>query len=487
MTASRIFLYLCLSFVAGIFIGPIFFPLQPLLLGFLILGVFLTSVPLSLNFKKKAVFVCAGFCLLFLALGVWRHQQVLSDIPQIKEENVSFTAIVIKDPDIRETSIKLTLRGVGDPLIEGKILVTTSRYPEYQYGERLKITGKLETPPVFDGFNYRDYLKKDGIFAVMSWPKIEVLGAGAGNPVMSLLLSFKNKFKESIRRFISPPESGILEALVFGDEGGISKEWREKLNFTGTRHIAAVSGMNISIITILVLNVFLGLGLWRKQAFYFSAGLIVLYILTIGAPASAVRAGIMGGIFLFAQYLGRLSSASRAVVFAAAMMLFFNPLLLRLDIGFQLSFLAILGIIYLQPSFTKWLKHLPDFKFFPLRATLAATLSAQIFTLPVLIYNFGYMPVLSPVANILIVPLLAPITIIIFIFGLASMFFWPLGYVLSWPVWLAIAYLTSVIDVFSKFPFASLVITNIHWSCLLLSGMILGFLAWRLNKKPKVW
>jgi len=305
--------------------------------------------------------------------------------------------------------------------------------------------------------------------------------------IPDLIISFKNKFKESIRRFISPPQQGILEALVFGDEGGISKEWRDKLNFTGTRHIAAVSGMNISIITILVFNAFLGLGFWRKQAFYFSGVLIVLYILMIGAPASAVRAGIMGGILLCSQYLGRLSSAGRAVVFAATLMLFLNPLLLRLDIGFQLSFLAILGIIYLQQSFTKWLKHLPDPKFFPLRATLAATLAAQVFTLPILIYNFGRIPILSPIANILIVPFLAPITIIIFAFGLASMIFWPLGYVLSWPVWLATTYLVSVIDVFSKLPFASLAITNIHWYWLPVFGLVLGFSAWRLNKKPKIW
>jgi len=286
----------------------------------------------------------------------------------------------------------------------------------------------------------------------MSWPKIEVLGKGEGNPIMHLLLSFKNKFKESIRRFISPPESGILEALVFGDEGGISKEWRDKLNFTGTRHIAAVSGMNISIITLLILNAFLGLGFWRKQAFYFSASLLVLYILMIGAPASALRAGIMGGILLYAQYLGRLSSATRAVVFAATIMLFFNPLLLRLDIGFQLSFLAVLGIIYLQPKLNKWLKRLPDPKMFPLRAALASTLAAQIFTLPILIYNFGRVPIFSPVTNVLIVPFLAPITIIVFAFGLASMIFGPLGYVLSWPVWLSLSYLTNIIDVFSKLP-----------------------------------
>ncbi len=452
MTKSQVFRYFCLSFVGGIFINSIFLLPQMLLLGFLIFGLILISVPSSLNFKKRAGFVVAGFCLMFLVAGVWRHQTVLLKIPQIKEENVNFTAIVVEDPDIRETSTGLTLKEAEPQSIGGKILVIIWRYPEYRYGDKLKITGKLQAPPVFEGFNYRDYLKKDGVFAIMNWPEIEVVGSSYGNLASEALFSFKNKFKESIRRFISPPESGILEALVFGDESGISKEWKDKLNFTGTRHIAAVSGMNISIIASLILNFLLAVGFWRKQAFYFSAVLLVLYILMIGAPASAVRAGIMGGILLYSQYLGKLSSAGRSLVFAATLMLFLNPLLLMLDVGFQLSFLAVLGIIYLQPRFLKWLRKIPEPKIFPLKSTLAATFAAQVFTLPILIYNFGYVPILSPAANILIVPFLAPLTILLFIFGLSSIIFWPLGYILSWPVWLSLSYITSVIDIFSKFP-----------------------------------
>src|SRR4030042_3626608 len=145
-------------------------------------------------------------------------------------QNITLIGIVSDEPDIREKSIKLTVKVEN---IEGKILVTTNRYPEYQYGDKLKITGKLETPPIFEGFNYKEYLKKEGIFSVMSWPEIEVVGQGFGNPAMKLLFSFKNKFKETARTFISPPEVGILEALIFGDEGNISKIWKDKLNFTG--------------------------------------------------------------------------------------------------------------------------------------------------------------------------------------------------------------------------------------------------------------
>jgi competence protein ComEC len=164
-------------------------------------------------------------------------------------------------------------------------------------------------------------------------------------------------------------------------------------------------------------------------------------------------------------------------------MLFLNPLLLRLDIGFQLSFLAMIGMIYLQPIFSDFLKKIPNFKYFPLRTTLSATLSAQVFTLPILIYNFGYIPLISPITNILIVPFLAPITILIFIFGLSAIIFYPLGFISSLPTWFSLTYLTKVIDIFAKLPFASLKIENTHWIFLVISYLILGIIAWRLNKK----
>jgi len=489
MTASKIFLYFCLSFIGGIFISSTldFLPgsKEILLLPGLISGILLISV--FWRYKKPVVI---GFSILFLVLGIWRYQQVESGIMNNElrrfndlDQKIAIIGIISKEPGIRESSTKLVIK---PEKIDGKVLVTTWRYPEYKYGDKLKITGYLKTPQAFEDFNYKDYLAKDGIYSVVDWPKIEVIGSGFGNLAMNSLFSFKNKFKETVRQFIAPPREGILEALVFGDEENISKEWKAKLNFTGTRHIAAVSGMNITIISALLLNFLLALGFWRSQAFYFSIILLVLYILMIGAPASAIRAGIMGGLLLAAQHFGRLSAVSRTIVFASTFMLFLNPLLLRLDVGFQLSFLAMIGLIYLQPVFSDFLKKIPNPGFFPLRTTLSATLSAQVFTLPILIYNFGYIPLISPITNILIVPFLAPITILIFIFGIAGIIFWPLGYILSWPTWLCLTYIVSIVDWFSQVSWSSLVLKDIHWFWLMISYIILGVITWRLQESQKL-
>ncbi len=497
MTPSKIFLYFCLSFIGGIFISSIFInklgflTLHIILYAGLILGILLIT---TLWIHKKLVVI--GFCILFLVLGIWRHQSSLEQLVKSKlqifnntEENITLIGIVVAEPDVKEKSaqLKIEVKNISDLSVNGRVLVSNLKYPEYKYGDKLKISGKLKTPSEnVNGFNYKNYLQKDGIYSVMDFPKIELIGSGFGNPMMQPLFSFKNKFKETARNFISPPQEGILEALVFGDEENIPKEWKEKFNLTGTRHITAVSGMNITIIASLLLSFALSLGLWRQQAFYLSMFLLLIYILMIGAPASALRAGIMGGILLLAQYFGRMSAASRAVVFAAAFMLYVNPLLLRLDVGFQLSFLAILGIIYLQPIVAHWFKKIPNFKFFPLRTTLSMTIAAQIFTLPVLVYNFGYIPLTSPVSNLLIVPFLAPITILIFIFGMAGMVFWGLGLILSWPVWLSLNYITGIINWFSKIPWASLSLEDVFWLWLVVFYLVLGILTWRLQEKEKL-
>jgi competence protein ComEC len=143
-------------------------------------------------------------------------------------------------------------------------------------------------------------------------------------------------------------------------------------------------------------------------------------------------------------------------------------------------------MIYLQPFFSDFLNKIPNPKFFPVRTTLSATLSAQVFTLPILIYNFGYLPLTSPFTNILIVPFLAPLTILIFIFGVGGMIFSVFGWILFWPVWLVLTYITGIIGWFSKFFFASLRLENVHWAWLIISYLILGFLTWRIQEKQKL-
>lgn len=491
MTKSKIFFYFCFSFIGGIFLSSITTISQIYMLGILILGLILISV-----FWEYKKFVVIGFCILFVVAGVWRHQIALLKIEdnELRKFNdldqiATIVGVVRDEPDVREKSIKLIIEteSFNENKIKGKVLVTVWRYPEYQYGDKLKIIGKLETPKEIEDFNYPGYLAKDGIYSISYFPKIELLERGNYRgltpSIYAEILKFKNKLRESIYQNLSPPQSSILGAIILGDKRKISEEWKEKLNITGVRHITAISGLHVTVLTTILMTLLIGLGLWRQQAFYFTIILITLFILMTGLQPSAIRAGIMGGLFLLAQYLGKMNVSSRAIVFAGAVILVQNPLLLKLDVGFQLSFLAVMGIIYLAPIFQDWLKFIPEEKFINLRSILVMTLSAQIFTLPILIYNFGRMSLVAPITNILILPAIYWIMIFGFIFAILGVISPILGLIFSFPGWLLLTYLTKVVDFFSKIPLAYKTFENVHWIWLSISYLILGFITWRLQER----
>ena len=494
MSSSKIVLYLCLSFIGGIFVAS-FLNVPSLIIGELfILGIFY-----SLFFFKQKSILVFGFCLIILAFGILRYQIALNNFENAElknfidfPESIQILARVAKEPDARENNINLTvnteellINKIGIPM-EGKILITTERYPEYQYGNKLEITGLLKTPPVFEDFNYKDYLRKEGILAVMSYPEISQRFSEIGilPAIYAKVLSFKNKLRETINQNLSPPQRSILAAVILGDKKNISKEWKDKLNKTGVRHITAVSGMHIIILTSILMTLLIALGFWRGQAFYLTIGIIFLYILMIGFQPSAVRAVIMASLFLLAQKIGRISYSQRAIIFAGALMLIQNPFLLKDDVGFQLSFLAIMGIIYLLPIFQKWLKFIPQGRYLNLRNILGMTFSAQVFTLPILIYNFGYFSLVSPLSNILIVPILSYVMASGFIFSLIGIFWQFSGWILSFPCWFLLTYITKVIDLLYQLPFISVQL-KISWQWIFVFYLTLGYFVWRLKERER--
>jgi len=503
---------------------------QPLQLVFLIFGIALISVfwrhrrfekssflLKSGRINKKVVFI--GFCFIFLFFGIWRQQLAELRITNNKlriynnsGKDVVLKGIISREPDAREKNTKLTIK--PDKINgkkfkgKGKILATVNRYPEYRYGDKLEIVGKLEIPPAFKGFNYKNYLKKEGIYSVIYNPKVKLLErgkyTGLTRAIYAKILQFKNKLRKSVYQNLSPPQSLILGAMILGDKSRMPESLKEKLNIAGVRHITAVSGMHIVILSGVLMSLLLALGLWRGQAFYLSIIFIFLFIIMTGAQPSGIRAGIMGGIFLLGQKIGRKSVNFRAILIAAALMLAINPLLLLNDAGFQLSFLAAMGIIYLAPIFKNWLKLIQRYfslksgagfvsrflekskRLIALEEIMAMTFAAQVFTLPLLVYNFGRISLAALLTNILIIPVVYWIMVFGFVFGLAGILWQPLGWVFSFPAWFLLTYLIKVVDWFSSFSWSSLTIENVHWIWLAISYLILGVSVYWLNKKQRL-
>ncbi len=431
----------------------------------------------------KASNILVFACLIFIIVVFFVSPSLLKKrTPYLNQGEGIFTGKIIKEPDKRSSNTKYTIQ-----IEKEKILVTTGVYPEYQYGDVLEIKGELEEPMVFEDFNYKNYLAKDGIYYVVYYPEIKVLQRNKGNFIYQAIFKFKNKIKQGVEKIMPFPEVSILQAITLGYKQALSDETKETLNITGIRHIVAISGMHIVILSWITMYLLIVIGLWRGQAFYFAVALMILFIIMIGAPASAVRAGIMGGILLLGEKIGRLRNSGRIAVFAGSIMLVFNPLLLRYDVGFQLSFLAVLGIIYIKPIFDKWIEKWQKKQ--EISSTLhiiTMTLAAQIATLPILIYNFGRISFISPLANVLIVPLLPFIMSLGLAFNIGTII-WPfLGKILVWPLYIGLAYITHLTNFLSQIPFAAKEIVNIHWAWLIGYYILLVGFIWLYKKKTKL-
>jgi competence protein ComEC len=443
---------------------------------------------------------------LFLLLGFWRfdivwravHDNELARAGQNNTVGI-FSAVVVDDPVFAAAGQQIIVRPQGTP---GKILITATIYPEYQYGDLLKISGTLEAPQAFDGFDYPDYLAKSGIYATMRQPEIEKIASGKGNVIIAFLFGAKHKLEQGIEQSMPSPQDNLLEAILFGDQAKLSgcsakesqvaadagnkcAKLKEQFNIAGLRHLAAVSGEHVTIMAGVLMALLIGVGLWRGQAFWGTLAFIWLFIAMIGLPASAVRAGIMGTLMLLAQKIGRPADAFRIVVMAATLMVLQNPLVLRFDAGFQLSFLAVVGMVFLAKPIEMRLKFFPKTSWLDLRGALSATLSAQALTLPIQIYSFGYVSTYAIFANLLAAPVVPFITIFGFALALIGVISTWLAWLVMFPMWLALSYLLFIAKVFTGFPGSSFQTQAPFWLIAAIY-LVVGIFIYHLKQKQRL-
>jgi competence protein ComEC len=511
MTSSKVLFYFCVSFIAGIFLESFFRLSQAFLWAFLFIGLLVIFFAVNvrnevtkqsreygllrrLRAPRNDEIIVAGFCLLFFTIGVLRMQisefNVAND--KLSELNgtgkIVLTGVINADPKVGDTSQRLEV-----DVLNSTILVTTGRYPEYNYLDEIKLTGKLEAPVAYDDFNYKNYLLPHHIYSVMSFPKIEAAGYVKENFLLTVygkILKTKSKMKEAIQKNILPPEGALLQAMVLGDKGQMPQDLKNNLSATGLSHVAAVSGMHVAVLTIILMSFLLAAGLWRQQALCVTIIFICFYVVMVGLPASAIRASIMGIIVLLGQSLGRQTKTARIIFLAASLMLLQNPLLLIYDVGFQLSFLAVLGIIYFEPILGMFFRSLSKRLFLTdaedkqqnILDIFAVTISAQIFTLPVIVFNFGIVSLSAPLTNLLVVPFVSYVMFFGFLSAVSGIFWGWLSWILSVPCYFLLSYFVWVASFFSK-PWAKVLFQNVSWIWLLLSYVIIFSLTWFLNKK----
>jgi competence protein ComEC len=187
---------------------------------------------------------------------------------------------------------------------------------------------------------------------------------------------------------------------------------------------------------------------------YAGAFSIILFAIMTGASSTTVRASIMALVVILARGVGRRYDVVRGLTLAASVMVLQNPRILVFDIGFQLSFLATLALIYVSPIVTEWLAFIPER--FGLREILVTTVATQVFTLPFILYSMGEISIISLVTNVLVLPCVSPAMFSGFMVGLLG-FMHP---VIAFPAIavtnVILTYMIAVVGFFGPLPFSAL-------------------------------
>lgn len=439
MTKSKIFLYILLSFLTGVFLASVLvLPYENgEILKFLIGGIAVFGIiSLALFWRKSNKFLI-GFFILFFAFGIFWYQ---SDI-QNSQKGVSdffdkkIKGVIVEDPEFKNDKADYILKTDSGL----KILIQTMRYPEYEYGDEISVEGKIEEPKNFDDkFDYKSYLARDNIYFLSKNPRITLLSKNNGSQILKQLYGFKNKLEGIFRQILPEPHASLLAGVTLGSKSDLPRNILDDFSRTGTSHIVALSGYNISAISLFIMFVLGYFMISRSISFWVSLLTIVMFVLMTGASASAVRAAVMGILILIASQQGRLYTAKNALVFAGAVMVFLNPKILRFDVGFQLSFMAVLGLILLSPWIEGKIKNMPEI--FGIKKALIATLSAQIFVLPLILYYFGAISWMSPLVNILIFPAVPMAMLLGFAGAFAGLIFLPFAKIFLWPAWVFLSW-----------------------------------------------
>ncbi len=315
-----------------------------------------------------------------------------------------------------------------------KILALFPRYPEVAYGDIVRFRGKIEKPA---SASYGDYLLKEGIVGISKFPVVEAIG-GKRTDYRSYLFDFRNEVSEVFSKALPQKEGTFMSGILLGGTSGFSDDFKNDMKMSGTTHLVALSGYNISVIASGAM-VALSFLLPRWWSFGITSLILFLFVAMTGAEASVVRAAIMGFIMLLADESGRLYNVRNIILLAGTAMVLVNPRILIFDVGFELSFLALIGIVYLKPALVSRMKFLEKPGFGGWKDGLATTVSAQTAVLPILLTNFGYFSPISLVSNTLILGLI-PFTMGLgFLTALLGLLWSQLAFIAGW---LALPFLT---------------------------------------------
>ncbi len=452
----------------------------------------ITQLTAQLNLNKPTIL---PVMILAVSLGAIRYQVAQ---PTITPETIAYynnqateyqvEGVLVEPPDVRDSYTNLRLRVEQIRTVDeyqftpvhGLLLARVHQNASWQYGDRIRLQGHLETPPEDEDFSYRDYLARQGVYSYMPIASAGLLQHGQGNPLLTIIYKFQQQALGVVYRLFPDPEASLMAGILLGVQAGIPQEVQEAFRLTGTSHIIVISGFNITIIAAMFSLLFSHLLGERRGALVAAIG-IGFYTLLVGANPAVVRAAILGLLTLLGHQVGRQQSGLNSLAFVAALMALFTPSVLW-DVSFQLSFAATLGImLYAEPFTQGFINFAARFISAEKAERLAGpvgeyfilTLAAQLTALPFLLYYFQRLSLTSLIANPLILPAQPPLMILGGMAVLSGLVFQPLGQLFAWAAWPFTAFTIRVVEWLASIPHGSIPLGQVAVPLILLFYVVL--------------
>jgi competence protein ComEC len=325
--------------------------------------------------------------------------------------------------------------------LDSKVIIFAPLFPLVKKSQIVKVEGCFEEP-FSEG--YRTYLSQRGIHMVISRAySLEIIDSK-----LSLGVRIREIVKDSVEQIFWEPYAALILGMTCGITSSMPKRFSSALQITGTTHLIAVSGFNVTLISNSVTRLLLK-AFSRRQATLISIAALWFFVSFIGMQPPVLRAGIMSTFVLMGSLLGRPVYQEIGFIVSIVIMLLYNPLYL-VSISFQLSVLATAGLLFLVPILRKALYFIPKI----LDEAITVGLAANLTTLPVISYNFGVVSIITLLANSLVGFIVEFITLFGFLNIFIGMFSVSLAKLMSWVTWIPLKYFVFVVETLGEIRWA---------------------------------
>jgi len=467
-----------IGYILGILLGNFFLGAK----YFWFLIIFLTFFILASTFyfilqRKPGNIALIFFFLAFLSLGIGRHlrarllptDEISRHIPFQTTKRSRLAGVVASIPNKSSERVDFVLAcerlTTDDREIEvtGKtqVFLYTSEPPEINYGDRVKLSGRLSLPLASGNlglFDYRKYLSYGNVhslFSVYRREDIEILGRAKISTFRLVISKIRQRIDSVIKSTLPQMESSILAGVMLGERSGLSRQIQEIFVDAGVLHTLAVSGLHVGLVLFIFYAFFRLIRIPKMTTYFLTILVVTIYAQVVGGRPSAVRAAIMATCGLVAVLLERDKHLYNSLALAALIILLFNPFTL-FDVGFQLSFMATLGILYLTPHFQTYFRFSKPHKLITyLLSSLAVSAGALVGVYPVTAFYFNKISLIALISNILVVPQVGVVIALGFASSILGLFSLWLARVISIINRLFIDILIGCIGFFASLPFSS--------------------------------